>query len=191
MSQPLGVRHLLLALAIPMTVAVGSPVVAATVAQPWHVIGESMEPGIQDGSVLLVDAVGPQVTGYGRGDIVVLSVPEGAARGYPVLVKRIVGLPGDRITIEAGRVAINGIPLREPYLSPVDATEVPGTGWLETIVPKDEVWVMGDHRSNSFDSTAFGPVPIGQLVGRVWCSFDPDGDLALSPASTPASAARP
>jgi signal peptidase I len=150
-----------------------------------------MEPVIEDGSVLLVDGIGPQVTGYGRGDIVVLSVPEGAARGYPVLVKRIVGLPGDRISIDAGRVALNGVPLPEPYLSSADARLVRHEGGVEAVVPAGQVWVMGDHRSNSFDSTAFGPVPIRQLVGRVWCAVQPDGGVALAPASTPASAPTP
>ena len=183
MSQPLGVRHLLLILALPVAVAIGSPVLAATIAQPWHVVGESMEPVIEDGSMLLVDSLGPQVTGYARGDIVLLSVPAGAERGYPILVKRILGLPGDRITVEDGRVALNGVSLHEPYLATADvrlARDEPG---VEVVVPAGEVWVMGDHRSNSFDSTSFGPVPIGQLVGRVWCSVEPDGGLALAPAS--------
>ena len=90
---------------------------AATVAQPWHVVGESMEPVIQDGSVLLVDSFGPGVTGYDHGDIVVLSIPAAAQRGYPVLVKRSIGLPGDRVSLGDGGLALNGRPVAEPYLA--------------------------------------------------------------------------
>jgi signal peptidase I len=190
MAEPIPVRHLLLALVLPVAVAVGSPVLAATVAQPWHVVGESMEPVIEDGSVLLVDGVGPYVTGYGRGDIVVLTVAEGVERGYPVLVKRIVGLPGDVVSVRDGRVALNGALLPEPYVV-AGTARTGGEAAVDAVVPEGAVWVMGDRRSNSFDSTAFGPVRIEQLVGRVWFSVEPDGDLALSPASTPATAATP
>lgn len=189
MHTPVSLRHVVAAATIPIAMAIASPVLAATVAQPWQVIGESMEPVIQDRSMLLVDAVGPELTGYARGDIVVLTVPEGAARGYPVLVKRIVGLPGDRVAVRDGRVSLNGTPIREPYLEASDARMVHEEGEVQVVVPAGTVWVMGDHRSNSFDSTAFGPVPVGQLLGRVWVAVEPDGDIALGPASTPASAA--
>lgn len=189
MHTPVSLRHVVAAATIPIAMAIASPVLAATVAQPWQVIGESMEPVIQDRSMLLVDAVGPELTGYARGDIVVLTVPEGAACGYPVLVKRIVGLPGDRVAVRDGRVSLNGTPIREPYLEASDARMVHEEGEVQVVVPAGTVWVMGDHRSNSFDSTAFGPVPVGQLLGRVWVAVEPDGDIALGPASTPASAA--
>jgi len=186
MSQPLPGRRLLAAIALPIAIAVASPVMAATVAQPWHVVGASMEPVIEDGSVLLVDGLGPQVTGYGRGDIVVLTVPEGAARGYPVLVKRIVGLPGDRITVRDGRVLLNGLRLPEPYAVAGDARPVRPDRAVDVVVPAGEVWVMGDRRANSFDSMAFGAVTYDQVLGRVWFSLEPDGEVQLTPASAAA-----
>ena len=183
MSQPVPGRRLLLVFVLPVAIALASPVMAATVAQPWHVVGESMEPVIEDGSVVLVDGLGPRLTGYGRGDIVVLSVPQGAARGYPVLVKRIVGLPGDRVTVREGGVVLNGQRLREPYVAEVAAGAVPRGRVVDVVVPSGAVWVMGDHRINSFDSVAFGAVAYDQLLGRVWFSLDPDGEVVVTPVS--------
>jgi signal peptidase I len=63
------------------------PLAGVTVAQPWHVEGHSMEPSLEDGSILLVDGLGPRVTGYARGDIVIVPLPAAAAYPHPVLVK--------------------------------------------------------------------------------------------------------
>jgi signal peptidase I len=187
--MPLSVpgRRLLAAVALPISIAAASPVIAATVAQPWHVVGESMEPVIEDGAVLLVDGLGPRLSGYRRGDIVVLSVPEGAARGYPILVKRIVGLPGDRVRIDGGRIALNGQELAEPYLAHDGARIASRRAAIDVVLAPDTVWVMGDHRTNSFDSTSFGPVHVGQLLGRVWFAVEPDGrlDATLATAAQP------
>src|SRR3954464_2182846 len=94
------------------------PVAGASVAQPWHVEGHSMEPGIQDGSVLLVDTISPHLTGYARGDIVVVPTPETARYAFPVLVKRVVAVAGDRVEIRDGSLFVNGTRAVEPYLGP-------------------------------------------------------------------------
>jgi signal peptidase I len=153
------------------------PVVAFTVAQPWHVSGHSMEPTIQDGSVLLVDAVGPVVGGYARGDVVIVMLPPSSAYPHPVLVKRIVEVAGDRIHIEDGVVRVNGGSAVEPYLEPGTFTPVDGT--LDVVVPPGAVFVMGDRRSNSYDSKAFGPVAEDRLAGRAWIAIEPNGEVEL------------
>ena len=153
------------------------PVAGFTVAQPWHVSGTSMEPSLQDGSMLLVDAVGPLVAGYSRGDIVIVPVPEASEYPHPILVKRIVGVGGDRIQIEDGVVRVNGRRAEEPYLAP--GTFTPVDGRLDVTVPPGAVFVMGDRRENSYDSKAFGPVPAGSLVGRAWVTIEPDGQVEL------------
>jgi signal peptidase I len=162
------------------------PVAAASVAQPWHVMGHSMEPGIEDGSVLLVDTISPHLTGYGRGDIVVLPTPINTY-SFPVLVKRIVAVAGDRVDIHDGQLRVDGKLAVEPYLSP--GTLIPaGSPPISIVVPPGDVFVMGDHRQNSFDSKAFGPVPVASLVGRAWFAMGPSGDVelpGLAAGSTP------
>ncbi len=154
------------------------PVAAASVAQPWHVMGHSMEPGIQDGSVLLVDTISPHLTGYGRGDIVVLPTPTTTSYGFPVLVKRIVAVAGDRVDIRDGRLRVNGRLDDEPYLAAGTLTPA-ATPPVSIVVPPGAVFVMGDQRQNSFDSKAFGPVPVATLVGRAWFALGPEGDVEL------------
>ncbi len=158
------------------------PVAGASVAQPWHVQGHSMEPGIQDGSVLLVDTISPHVTGYGRGDIVVLPTPVTARSGYPVLVKRIVAVAGDRVDIRDEELRVNGRVAVEPYLSS-GALIPPGTAPISMVIPPGDVFVMGDDRENSFDSKAFGPVPVASLLGRAWFALGPGGDVELPGAA--------
>jgi signal peptidase I len=158
------------------------PVAGASVAQPWHVQGHSMEPGIEDGSVLLVDTISPHVTGYGRGDIVVLAIPITASYGYPILVKRIVAVAGDRVEIHDGALRVNGRTAVEPYLSP-GALIPPGTAPVSLVIPPGSVFVMGDHRQSSYDSKAFGPVAIASLMGRAWFAMGPTGDVELPGAA--------
>lgn len=153
-----------------------------TVAQPWHVEGASMEPAIADGTMLLVDSVGPQLDGLARGDIVVLRVPPSVDYPHPLLVKRIIGVAGDRVVIAGGRVTVNGAPASEPYLAPGTTTPIAGER-LDVVVPPGQVFVMGDHRANSFDSKAFGPVPVGLVVGRAWFAVSPGGAVELAGAA--------
>src|SRR3954453_2356452 len=165
------VAALLLAMSLP-------PVLAVTVAQPWHVEGDSMEPSLRDGTVLLVDAVGPRVEGVERGDIVVLQLPSDVAYPHPLLVKRIVAVGGDHVVIEDGVVRINGHAMTEPYLLP-GAHPSTTAARVEVTVPRGDVFVMGDHRENSFDSKSFGPVPLSTIVGRAWFAIAPGGRVEL------------
>ena len=86
------------------------------------------------------------------------------------LVKRVIGLPGDRIVCcnDLGQLSINGVPLDEPYvLLPAGTTAVAGQDFQED-VPEGTLWVMGDNRYDSSDSRFNGVVPIADVVGRAF-----------------------
>jgi len=167
---------LLLAFTLP-------PLLSATVAQPWHVEGGSMEPALHDGSVLLVDRLGPRVQGLRRGDVVVLRLPDDIVYAHPVLVKRIVAVAGDHVQVRDGRVRVNGRPAGGVTLA---AGAGPVARRQELTVPEGEVFVMGDHRENSFDSKAFGPIDASRVIGRAWFAIAPGGVIGLPSAGASA-----
>jgi signal peptidase I len=161
----------------------------------WRVYGPSMEPTITDGSLVVVDVVQPAVTGYRRGDIVILTPPGGRSEfPFDTMIKRVVGLPGERVTIDDGTVAVDGRRLAEPYLprarsAMADVPGDPGGPAVEADVPAGTVFVLGDHRSASLDSTSFGPVPVDHLHGRVLFILRSDGIVAPPPSPLPGAVA--
>jgi signal peptidase I len=128
-------------------------------AQSTVVLGQSMEPSLHQDQRLIMEKIGYHWHGPRRGDIVVLPDPSG---GPIPLIKRVVGLPGERITITDGRVYIDGKRLDEAYLPQV-IIDSGGSTWT---VPPLRVFVLGDNRSNSKDSRYFGPVPIHAIIGH-------------------------
>jgi len=168
------------------------------VVQPYLIPSESMEHTLLVGDFLLVNkqifAPSGSLTRHllpyreiGRGDIVVFHHPS----PHPYLVKRVVGLPGDRLRIENGRVLVNGLPLDEPYAAfepatpnpfgenfPADVYSDPRvdlTWWRqirsltrdgELTVPQGEYFVLGDNRNYSDDSRFWGFVPRQAIVAR-------------------------
>lgn len=147
-------------------------------AQPYEVEQLSMERTLEPGQFVLVDKLTVRWDGYDRGDIVVLRPPPGWARSDDApFIKRVIGVGGDVVEVrEDGRIYVNGGRLDEPYVYRVDGSQQPTSGaagqstWH---VPPDEVFVMGDHRSSSVDSRAFGPIPVDDVIGRAWLSYWP------------------
>ena len=100
-----------------------------------------------------------------RGDVVVFDYPEDPRRQF---VKRVIGEPGDRISIDDGRVSVNGTPLGEPYLTQL------GRSSMHTVaLDDDEYFVMGDNRRGSQDSRHWGPLPSDHIIGKVWAVYWP------------------
>jgi signal peptidase I len=137
----------------------------------------SMEPTLQVGDRILVDKLSYHLHGVDRGNIIVFSTPphEDCA-GPPVsdLVKRVVGLPGETISLSGGRVLIDGRILPEPYLPAGVRTDTyPGPSSAAYSlhhayrIPAGDVYVMGDNRSRSCDSRYWGPVAESTIVGKV------------------------
>jgi signal peptidase I len=121
---------------------------------------------------LVVEKVSYRFHGPNRYDIVVLKLPN---QGDELLIKRVVGLPGETVEIHGGRVFVNGEPLDEPF---VDEETLPGRNGRVTVPPL-HVFVLGDNRNHSNDSRSFGPVPIENIVGRAWLSYWPPEDLGV------------
>jgi signal peptidase I len=162
------------------------------IGQPYQVEMHSMQGTLQPGQFLFVDKLTPRFDAYHRGDIVVFAAPTGAGReeGTP-FIKRVIGVPGDTVDIHDGSVWINGAELDEPYVF-AEAAGAQPTLAEETdhwIVADDELFLMGDHRTASVDSRFFGPVPIGNVVGRAWLRYWPLESLSILGGDTPAAAA--
>lgn len=147
------------------------------VAQTFRVEGHSMDQTLADGQHLLIDKVTPRFMPYTRGDIVVLHPPASEHSDTP-FIKRVIGVAGDHVELEGGRVLINGQPLDEPYVAP-GATTSPRGGGTSWDIDPGFVLVMGDNRPNSEDGRAFGEIPVDSIVGRAWLRFWPMDTLHL------------
>ncbi|MCK6445009.1 MAG: signal peptidase I [Planctomycetes bacterium] len=121
--------------------------------------GSSMQPGIHDGDRIVIDPWAYVFGSIERGDVVVLKYPLDPHVDY---IKRVIGLPGDEIVIEAGRVWVNGEALDEPYVADEDPLSR-----LVTRVKPAHYFVLGDNRPRSSDSRDFGQVPEEYVRGRV------------------------
>ena len=108
-----------------------------------------------------------------RGDVIVFRAPPDPARDF---VKRVIGLPGEAVTVARGRVYINSVLLAEPYLPAYsdDSTE-------PYLVPPNSYYVMGDNRSHSNDSRHWGPVPAANIIGQVWFGYWPKNRVGFIP----------
>jgi len=121
--------------------------------------GTSMAPTIGDGDRVLVT----RWTGaIHRGDIITFGFPEDPSK---TLVKRVIGLPGERVSSRDGRIFIDGHELAEPYL--IEEAYRSQDTFPEKLVPPAAYFVLGDHRNNSSDSRTWGPVPASLVRGRV------------------------
>jgi signal peptidase I len=143
----------------------------AFVGRTYAIEQTSMEGTLEPGQRVVVDELTPRFDPYKRGDIIVFSAPPGADRTEP-LIKRIIGMAGDRIQIKDGGVFVNGTRIDEPYLYGSEPT-LPSSDASEWTIPPGEIFVMGDHRAVSLDSRVFGPIPLSTVIGRAWLRFYP------------------
>jgi signal peptidase I len=147
------------------------------VAQPYKVQQTSMEVTLLPDQYVLVDKLTPRWAPYERGDIVVFDPPPNwtGANGVP-FIKRVIGLPGDHVQLRDGAVYVNGTKLDEPYVyadGGAAVTDPPAGGPTEWLIPAGELFVMGDHRTQSADSRVFGPIDISSVIGRAWLRYWP------------------
>nr|WP_246497101.1 signal peptidase I [Sphaerisporangium rubeum] len=188
-------------------------IIKSFVVQAFYIPSESMEPTLLVNDRVLVNKLVYHTRDIERGDIVVFSgvdswaseveVPEpgnpvagffrwvgtafGVVPGEKDYIKRVIGLPGDVVKCcdAQGRITVNGVPLEEKaYLFPADE---PSQKFFEIKVPKDRLWVMGDHRSVSLDSRSHqgdpggGAIPMDSVVGRAFVIVWPFSRAAILP----------
>ncbi len=154
------------------------------IAQPFEVKQDSMFPTIQENEYVLIDKLSPRFDDYGRGDIVVFQPPAGYEQDGIPFIKRVIGLPGDTVSLQNGRVYVtppggSRIQLEERYLvrgandRPADSLPKDAEGTAEWTVPEGHYFVMGDNRPQSQDSRFFGPIDRELIVGRAWLRYFP------------------
>ena len=141
--------------------------------QPVRVEGTSMQPGLRDQDRLFIDKFFFRFEKINHGDVVVFHYPRDPEKSY---IKRVIALPGDSIYIDHGRVYVNNQPLDEEY---VPRRYRDSRSMADLIVPPDQYFVMGDHRSISSDSRDFGPVERELIYGKATFIYWPADSVGI------------
>ena len=168
-----------------VVVLLGALVVAVVVKtfllQAFYIPSGSMEPTLQVGDRVLVNKVSYDLEDVDRGDIVVFERPDNWGAGdIDDLIKRVIAVPGETISVVDGVVNVDGVPLDEPWLPDGVTTPAffPESGCVPScVIPEGYIFVLGDHRTNSDASNHFGPLPFDLVVGRAFVRVWPLDDL--------------
>jgi signal peptidase I len=147
-----------------------------------RVEGTSMEPSLHDGEMVVVNRLAYRWSGPARGDIIVFRFPLDPSRRF---IKRVIGLAGDQVEVRGGVVFVNGNPVEEPYIAA--APRYDGAWRVET----GELFVLGDNRNNSSDSQNWGPLSLGDVIGKAVLVYWPLPDVGVIPHYTLVAAAEP
>jgi signal peptidase I len=143
------------------------------VVEAFWIPSGSMIPTLEINDRVLVNKFIYRFTEPSRGDIVVF---ESVDDPDTDLIKRVVGLPGDRVAVRSGRLVVNGEPQKEAFTN----KKFPDTSFFAaTTIPKNHVFVMGDNRANSQDSRVFGPLPKENIEGEAFLRFWPLDRIGL------------
>jgi len=141
--------------------------------QPVRVEGTSMLPVLEDQDRLFINKIAYRVGSIEHGDVVVFLYPHDHSKSY---IKRVVAVPGDDVRIDQGKVYVNGRQLKEPYVPLRYRDE---RSEQEMVVPPNNYFVMGDHRSISSDSRDFGPVDRSLIYGKAAFVYWPVGQMGV------------
>ena len=132
--------------------------------QNFNIEGHSMEPNLHDQELILVDKWTYLFHPPSRGDVVVFMAPPQPSQDY---IKRVIGVPGDVITIQNTTVIVDGVTLKETYVDPKNqGATFEDRRISKMVVPPNDYFVLGDNRANSSDSRVWGFVPKQNIIGR-------------------------
>jgi len=153
--------------------------VLSTVIGRYKVLSVSMEPTLYEGQYLLISKQTHKIWPLRRGDIIVFQYPRDTTKNY---IKRIAGLPGEKIELRSGKLYVNGELVPETWISGQT-----GGSFAPRQLGEDEYFVMGDNRNNSSDSRAWGPIKnwhiAGKAIFRYW-PFQSFGPIQNGPKPT-------
>jgi signal peptidase I len=140
------------------------------IAEARYIPSGSMEPTLQINDRLIIDKLSYDFTSPQRGDIVVFDPTKTLQQEgfHSAFIKRVIGLPGETVEVQGGRVYINGKPLAEDYIA-----AKPDYYWGPVVVPANSYLVLGDNRNDSYDSHYWGFVPRHDIIGRAIFRFYP------------------
>jgi len=134
--------------------------------QPFYVQGASMEPNFLDGDYLIVNEVNYRFENPQRGDVVIFKYPLDPSQFF---IKRIIGLPGETVKIEDGRIFILGEDKKKVILNESDyLRDVYTAGGMEIVLKEGEYFVLGDNRGSSSDSRKWGVLLRSLIIGKAW-----------------------
>ena len=142
-----------------------------TVMQNYRIDGISMEPNFQNGQLLIINKLSYKLGQPRRGDVIVFHYPRDPSRDF---IKRVIGLPGQTVEVRSGQVIIDGKPIDEPYGPAPGSYDAP-----PTLVPPNELFVLGDNRNNSSDSHSWGLLPMDKVIGRAIVSYWPPSEWRI------------
>lgn len=154
-------------------------VIYAFLFRPFQVNGQSMYPNYHNGEYILTNLITLRLGDIQRGEVVVFQSPVDEEKDF---IKRVIGVPGDEVTIKAGLVLVNGINLDEMGYLPPDYKTFGGSFLPEgssVIVPEDNYFVLGDNRSQSSDSREWGFVPKDKIKGKSFLVYWPLNSFKL------------
>ena len=167
------IRDWILVIALALGAAM---MVRLYVLQQFYISGPSMETTLFQNNRVLVNKMSYRLHAIHRGDVVVFDrvTTNNGTIAHDDLIKRVIGVENDTVEIKQCKVIINGNEIPEPYLdkeqsslpNPVDRCRV--ADMPKVVVPKDQLFVMGDNRPESFDSRSFGTIPEKLVVGRAF-----------------------
>ena len=164
-SKRTGFRIFLLDVLETLLLTVVIYAVLSTFVGRFKVLSVSMEPTLHEGQYLLISKQTHRIWPLKRGDVIVFHYPRNPKKNY---IKRLIGLPGETVELRNGKLYVNGELMPEPWLS--KEARGPSGKWQ---VGEDEYFVMGDNRSNSSDSRAWGPVDKDLVIGKALLCYWP------------------
>ncbi len=142
-----------------------------------QVVGQAMTPALADGQRMLVSRSTYLLSAPRRGDIVLIRDPYGSGRP---LARRVIGVPGEKVEARGRQVLVNNRPLIEPYLDTPQGFSDNLTGTLPFQLRNDELFVMADNRMTLDDSRTWGPIQLGDVLGRAWLVYWPPDDIGMA-----------
>ena len=159
---------------VVLVVVVAASILIRTFAfQTFFIPSKSMEPTLYEGNRIMINKLSVEFGTINIGDVVVFKAPPGVEQdcGDAVtdLVKRVIGLPGDRLTSVGNTIYVDGKPLDQKW----SVYPTMGTPIGHITVPKGEYFMMGDNHANSCDSRTWGAVPRADIIGKVFVKFWP------------------